>query len=251
MVFAPWLAMALAAPDPSTVAADTVRIEVGSPLVDGRVYQPHRARVRVHLNSVDTPPTNQWTNELTVGDSAGRPVMRWVTLGQFDADGRPGYELLQTYDHITLAPLGYSLTSRAGARIRLSIDGNRVRGTRKLPNDTTVHQVDQVIPRLGFIASASDLVPLAVGLREGAVVVAPVWGPNLPTAESRIFTIVGKVPTMVEGTEWQAWKVEERREADGKLLAVWYLVEESPYMVAGEVFLPNGQVQKMTEIALP
>ena len=32
---------------------------------------------------------------------------------------------------------------------------------------------------------------------------------------------------------------------------VWYLLAESPYMVAGEVFLPNGQVQKMTEVALP
>jgi hypothetical protein len=51
--------------------------------------------------------------------------------------------------------------------------------------------------------------------------------------------------------EWQAWKVEERRESDQRLMAVWYLVEGSPYMVAGEVFLPNGQVQKMTEIALP
>jgi hypothetical protein len=36
--------------------ADTIRIEVGSPLLDGSVYQPHRARVRVHLNSLDTPP---------------------------------------------------------------------------------------------------------------------------------------------------------------------------------------------------
>jgi hypothetical protein len=83
------------------------------------------------------------------------------------------------------------------------------------------------------------------------VFVAPVWGPNMPRAESRIFTIVGKVPTMVEGKEWQAWKVEERRESDRTLLANWYLVEDSPYMVAGEAFLPNGQVQKMTEIALP
>ena len=114
-----------------------------------------------------------------------------------------------------------------------------------------MQQVDQVIPRMGFIASASDLVPLAVGLEVGKVIIAPVWGPNMPTAESRIFSIIGKVPTMVEGTEWQAWKVEEYRESDRKLLAVWYLLEESPYMVAGEAYLPNGNVQKMTEIALP
>jgi hypothetical protein len=233
-------------------ATDTIRIEVGSPLVDGRVYKPHRARVRVHLESTDTPPTNEWTNELTLGDSAGRPVMRWVTLGQIDSStGEPGFDLRQTFDLVTMAPYGYALTTRSGARIRLAIDGNRMRGTRRLPNDTTVQQVDQVIPRMGFIASASDLVPPAVGLREGAVIIAPVWGPNMPTAESRIFSVIGRVATMVEGTEWNAWKVEERRETDRTLLAVWYLLDESPYMVAGEVFLPNGQVQKMTEIALP
>ncbi|HSJ63913.1 MAG TPA: hypothetical protein VK922_08395 [Gemmatimonadaceae bacterium] len=239
---------ASAAPSP----ADTIRIEVGSPLVNGRVYLPHRARVRVHLNSLDTPPTNEWTNELAIGDSAGRPVMRWVTLGQFDSTTRaPGFDLRQTFDLVTMAPLGYALTTRAGARVRLAIDGNRVRGTRKLPNDSVEWQVDQVVPRMGFIASASDLVPLAVGLRAGSVIVAPVWGPNMATAESRIFTIVGQASTMVEGREWLAWKVEERRESDRRLMAVWFLTDASPYMVAGEVYLPNGNVQKMTEIALP
>jgi hypothetical protein len=231
--------------------ADTVRIEVGSPAVNGSVYRPHRARVRVHLGSLDTPPTNEWTNELTIGDSAGRKVMRWVTLGQFDANRVAGFDLRQTFDLVTLAPMGYNLKTRNGVLVSLSIDGNRMQGTRKLPNNPETQQVDQVIPRMGFIASASDLVPLAVGFKAGAVFIAPVWGPNMATAESRIFSIIEKVPTMVEGTEWQAWKVEERRESDRQLLAVWYLVEDSPYMVAGEVFLPNGQVQKITEIALP
>jgi hypothetical protein len=232
-------------------STDTIRLEVGSPLIDGRVYLPHRARVRVHLNSLDTPPTNEWTNELTLGDSAGREVMRWVTLGQFDANGVPGFDLRQTFDRITMAPLGYRLRTRAGADISLAMDGHRLVGTRKLPNATEAQQVDQQIPRLGFIVSAPDLVPLAAGLEAGKVIVAPVWGPNMATAESRIFTVVGKVPTTVEGTEWQAWKVEEYRESDRRLMAVWLLVEESPYMVGGEVYLPNGDVQKMTEVALP
>lgn len=245
------LAMQPAVPSPAA-PSDTIRIEVGSPLVDGRVYKPHRARVRVHLNSLDTPPTNEWTNELTIGDSAGRQVLHWVTLGQFDPVTRePGFDLRQTFDLRTMAPRGYALTTKSGARIRLAIDGNRVRGTHKAPSDSVERQVDQVVPRMGFIASASDLVPLAVGLREGAVMIAPVWGPNMADAESRIFTVVRQERTMVEGTEWNAWKVEERRESDRTLLAVWYLLDESPYMVAGDVYLANGQVQKMTEIALP
>ena len=246
------LALAGVQSAPLAAVSDTIRIEVGSPLLNGRVYKPHRARVRVHLGSTDTPPTNEWTNELTLGDSAGRPIMRWVTLGHIDsATGKAGFDLRQTFDLETMAPYGYLLVTQQGAHISLAMDGKRMRGTRKLPTDSTARQVDQAIPRMGFIATASDLVPLAVGMAPGKVIVAPVWGPNMPAAESRIFTIIGKVPTMVEGKEWQAWKVEERRESDRRLMAVWYLVEGSPYMVAGEVFLPNGQVQKITEIALP
>lgn len=234
------------------VQGDTVRLEVGSPAVNGRVYRPHRARVRVHLGSTDTPPIREWTNELTVGDSAGRAIARWVTLGQIDpATGQAGFELRQTFDLVTMAPVGYALTTRNGARVRLAISGNRMRGTRKTPADSVERQVDEAIPRLGFIASASDLVPLAVGLRAGAVYIAPVWGPNMAAAENRIFSVIAQERIVVEGTQVSAWKVEERRESDRALLANWYLTEQSPYMVAGEVFLPNGQVQKMTEIALP
>lgn len=248
MTAVPLLFLALLAQE--SPRPDTLRIEVGSPAVDGRVYRPHRARVRVHLQSLDTPPTNEWTNELTLGDSAGREVMRWVTLGQFDSSGTPGFDLRQTFDRVTLAPLGYRLATRTGAQVSLAMDGNRMRGTRKPPN-AAVQEVDQVIPRMGFIVSASDLVPLAVGLEAGRVFVAPVWGPNMATAESRIFSVIGREAITVEGTGWQAWRVEERRESDGRLMAVWWLVEDSPYMVAGEAYLPDGRVQKFTEVALP
>ena len=83
------------------------------------------------------------------------------------------------------------------------------------------------------------------------MIIAPVWGPSMAQAETHIFSIIGKERTLVEGTEWDAWKVEERRESDRQLLSVWYLLDKSPYMVAGEVYMPNGDVRKMTEIELP
>ena len=239
------------APAQSSAPGDTIRIEVGSPAVNGSLYLPHRARVRVHLNSVETPPVNEWTNELTIGDSAGRKVMRWVTLGDIDATGTAGFDLRQTFDLVTLAPLGYNLSMSNGVRVSLAIDGNRMRGTRKLPNNPETQQVDQVIPRLGFIAAASDLVPAAVGFSPGKVFIAPVWMPNMATAESHIFTIVGEESIVVEGKPVKAWKVEEYRESDRHLLSVWWVLDKSPYMVAGETYLPNGNVQKMTEIELP
>lgn len=33
--------------------------------------------------------------------------------------------------------------------------------------------------------------------------------------------------------------------------ATWWLLERSPYMVYGEVPLPNGQVRRMTEVEIP
>ena len=73
----------------------------------------------------------------------------------------------------------------------------------------------------------------------------------MPAAENRIFSIIGVEAVMVEGKRVEAWRVEERRESDRRHMATWWLLDKSPYMVAGEVFLPNGQVQKMTEIELP
>jgi hypothetical protein len=69
-------------------------------------------------------------------------------------------------------------------------------------------------------------------------------------SELRIFSVIGKEAVDVEGSAVEAWKVEERR-ADGALQATWWLLERSPYMVYGEVILPNGQIQRMTEVEIP
>jgi hypothetical protein len=248
------LATPCLAPAAPVAAPDTIRIEVGSKLVDGRVYKPHAARVRVRVGGPDAPITSEWTNELTLGDSAGRPVMRWVTKGTRPAPNGSGtmtWELRQTYDAVSLKPLGYDSRNSLGLSTQLAVTGTRVHGTRKLPTDSVAQPVDVTLDQPGFFAGASDLVPAAVGFKEGAVIVAPVWSPNMTKAEMRIFTIIGKTPINVEGTQVVAWKVEERRYADRQMTATWYLLDTSPYMVYGEVPLPNGQVQHMSEVAIP
>lgn len=256
MLAALWLAVAAPAVPavPAAPAADTIRLEVGGPGVDGRLYQPHAARVRVRVGEGAAERlTAEWTNELTLGDSAGRPVMRWVTRGtRYQPTGDTlTWEILQTYDAVTLAPYGYLSRSSTGAHTQLTLDGTRVRGTRRAAGSATAQPVDLVLDRPGFVASASDLVPLAAGLKEGAVMTAPVWGPAMTRAELRVFTVLGQVPVTVEGSEVTAWKVEERRAADRALLATWYLTERSPYMVYGEVVLPDGRIQRMSEVAIP
>jgi hypothetical protein len=236
------------------LAGDTIRLEVGSTAVDARVYAPHAARVRVWVGPGDGRMRAEWTNVLTIGDSAGRQVHRWVTTGTqlTPAGDTVHWQLRQTYDARTLAPYGIVRTSSTGATSTLQIDGRRVRGSRRTSRDGTPEVVDYEIDTPGFVASASDLVPLAVGLKQGAVMIAPVWGPAMMTAsETRIFSVLGKTDVNVEGKVVNAWKVEERRHADRTLLATWYLVDRSPYMVYGEVPLPDGTVQRMTEVEIP
>jgi hypothetical protein len=235
-----------------TGPADTLRLEVGSKEVNGKVYAPHSAKVRVYVGD-DRRLTAEWTNDLTLGDSAGRRVMRWVTKGiRLQPNGdTTRWEIRQTYDAETLAPYGHVSTSTTGTFTRLTLDGRRVRGTRRIAGDTSTQSVDLMLDRPGFVASASDLVPLAAGLKEGAVMTAPFWSPAMTKSELRIFTVLGKTNVDVEGTRVSAWRVEERRHADRALLATWYLTEDSPYMVYGEVPLANGQIQRMTEVAIP
>jgi hypothetical protein len=179
--------------------------------------------------------------------------MRWVTKGTRFQPGRDPirWSILQTYDAVTLAPYGYRSTSTTGAEWQLVIQEKRVTGTRKQPGDTAWKPFELTLNQPGFIVSASDLVPLAAGLKAGAVMTAPVWGPALTDSELRIFTVLQRVPVDVEGSRVMAWKVEERRARDSTLVATWYLTEESPYMVYGEVPLPDGRTQQMSEVAIP
>lgn len=241
---------ALACPPAAPAAQDTIRLEIGSPEVDGRVFPVHRARNRVYIGDAATPSVS-WTNELQLGDSAGRPVMRWITLGEpAPGSSTPAWELYQTYDARTMAPMAYLRTASNGSLTRLTIDGTRVRGVKRAPGDTALVPVDQTIDRPGFFSGASDLVPMAAGMQAGKIMTAPVWGPNMTAAEERVFTVFAQESVMVEGSAVMAWKVEEHVAATGKRVATWWLTESSPYMVLAEVPLPDGQTQRITGVDL-
>lgn len=250
-VFAFAAAQPIAAQTPPK--ADTLRLEIGAREVDGRVYRPHAARVRVYVGPGEGRMRSEWLNVLTEGDSAGRKMHYWVTTGSqvTPAGDTVKWELRQTYDAITLQPYSIVRTASNGMMSSLRIDGRRVHGTRRMNANAPVEQVDYTIDRPGFVASASDLVPAAVGFAPGRVISVPIWGPGMTASEQRTFTVLGKVDVTVEGKVVNAWKVEERRVSDGKLLATWWLLDRSPYMVYGEVPLADGTVQRMTEVEEP
>lgn len=228
--------------------SDTIFIEVGSPLVNGTMFKPHAARVRVYAADGKSL-TGDWTNDLVIADSAGRKVMHWTTTSNPipTMPNRPLSVLRQTYDLVTLQPYGYNTQVSTGGYIRLALNGTQVTGVRKTVNDTAEVKVSVTLDRPGFVAGASDLVPVAAGMKLGAVMVAPMWGPNMQRTEDRVFTVVKDTTVDVEGTPQKSRMVEERRWTDRVLLATWYLTFESPYMVYGEVPLPNGGIQRMTE----
>ena len=220
-------------------------IEVGSHAVDGRFYPPHRARNRVYPPGATSPATS-WTNELTVGDSAGMPVHRWVTLGT-QPNGTT-WDLRQTYHAITLAPISYAYRNSAGAEKSFRVDGTTVRGHLRTPNDSVAQPFEWALPRLGFMANASDLVPPAIGLRAGAVMRMPVWSGTADAPVDHVFRVLGQHTVDVEGESVTAWAVEERVAATEELKATWYLTERSPYMVLAEIPGPNG-VTRITGVS--
>lgn len=231
--------------------ADTIFIEVGSPQLDASFFKPHAARVRIYNGQ--GVQTAEWDNELTLGDSAGRRVMRWITTGRPVASnpGRPLQRLFQTFDLITLAPLGFVASSNTGAFTQLKIDGKKVTGIRRPGPTAPVQDVNVELDAAGFMMGASDLVPVAAGLKTGTVIVAPLWAPNMTTSERRVFIVLADTTVMVEGKPQRARKVDERKRGDKSLVASWYLLMDDPYMVYGEVPLPDGTVQRMTEVPIP
>ena len=237
--------------------SDTIRLDIGSKEVDASYFQPHAARVRVYVkdNAGNERVRAEWVNVLRVGDSAGKKVHRWVTTGtQIPATGTDTvhWELRQTYDAVTLAPYGIVRTASNGSGHAFRIDGKQVTGWRRAPGaDAPRRDSAWTVERPGYVSGASDLVPMAVGFKAGKVMTAPLWSPNMRASEMRVFTIIGTEDVNVEGTKINAWKVEERRQSDRALLATWWLLDKSPYMVYGEVPLPDGSLQRMTEVAVP
>jgi hypothetical protein len=229
-------------------STDTVHVEVGSPLVDGAVYAPHSARVvklLVRGDRVDT--TAVWTNRLEIGDSAGRRVHRWLTAGWGGPAGgkRVGFELRSTFDARTLALLGHDLRSESGAGWKLAVDGSTVRGLRRTPADTTMRPVELTLPRAGFAAGASDLIPFAMKLREGLVMTLPLWSPPGTEVHDEIWRVTRRGTYAFEGRDVPSWEMEQYGPEDGRLRGRIWFIDDAPYVVRWDLFNEDGSIVRM------
>jgi hypothetical protein len=106
---------------------------------------------------------------------------------------------------------------------------------RASPGEAAPRAIDRTIDRPGFFAGASDLVPMAIALRPGLVVTAPVWAPAMETTQVRVFTVIGRESVRVEGDEVTGWKIEERVRGSPRILATWWVTDASPTCCSGRV----------------
>jgi hypothetical protein len=130
-----------AAAQTTPAAPEVLRLDVGAKEVDGRVYKPHAAKVRVYNGQGVL--RSEWTNVLTVGDSAGKQLHYWLTTGKSTtpAGDTLRWELRQIYDAVTLQPYSIVRTASNGLESRLTIDGTRVSGTRRASANAPVEQL--------------------------------------------------------------------------------------------------------------
>lgn len=225
-----------------------VHVPVGSPLVDGSVYQPHVGRVirlRIEGDRIDT--TAVWTNTLVIGDSAGRPVHRWHTSGWSGPPGgaRNRFDLWSTFDGKTLALLGWHMKGATGFEARLAADGRTVRGTMKPPSASEPQPVEFELPEAGFASGAADLIPYAVGLREGLTMTFPLWSPPGRGIETQTWTVTKRDSVSFDGRTVPSWVMEhfDAGEPDAKG-RIWF-VDEPPYVVRWDLFGEEGVVIRM------
>lgn len=232
---------------PTSTLADTTRVEVGSPLVNGTFYVSHTGLVTmVRMSSGSTDTIGRWTNELIMGDSAGRPIHRWYTTGWTrGSDGTTTrFDLWQTFDARTLALHTYRLRSGKGTDVRLTIEATRVRGSYRAHADSQPRNVDIMLRHAGFVAGAADLVPPAMGLREGLVIVMPVWNPPADSVETQIWTIDRRRQKEFEGRSLEAWEGAQH-DADGKRIGSIWFVNAPPYMVRWDFVASDGGVVRL------
>ena len=239
------LPTARTAADPT---ADTLHIPVGSPAVDGSIYQPHVGRVtRLHMEGGRTDTTAVWLNTLELGDSAGRAVHRWLTSGWSGPPGgaRNEFNLRSTFDARTLALLGWHMKTGSGFEGSLAVDGRRVRGAVKPPSADGPQQVDFELPDAGFAAGAADLIPYAVGLREGLTMTLPLWSPPGRKLETEVWTVTGIEQIAFDGRTVPSYVMEHFAPGDPKAKGRIWFVDEPPYVVQWDLFPEEGVVVRM------
>lgn len=232
-------------------AGGTLRVAVGSELISGFSLPVHGSRIeRYQVDPGKDPRHVGWiTNLMTIGDTAGRAVFRFRTDGEGPGAGGAtnSYTMFTTFDRKTTALLGYSYKGSLGREVKLSLDGDRVRGTIKLPTDSVAKGVDVTLTRPGFLGSSMDIQLALLPLRPGLVIEMPVWAPGAPDVESRWYVVASKGTAKMGGKTVEAWVTEEWSADRSRKLSTLNVITIAPFMEWQEVEQPSGAKTRLTQ----
>jgi hypothetical protein len=225
-------------------SADTLCVAVGSEMISGLELPVHGSKIdRFQLDPGQAPRNIGWiTNVMSIGDTAGRPVFRFITEGEArQPNGQANrYTLYTTFDRKTTALLGYFISGSLGREVRLTLDGNRVRGTIRPSADAAVQPVDVTLSRPGFLGSSMDIQLALLPLRPGLTIELPVWMPGMTDAESRWYVVVSQGTAKMGGKTVDAWVTEEWNADRSRKLSTMNVIKSAPFMEWQEFDQPSG-----------
>ncbi len=199
-------ALLAAAPAAAQTPADS-SVVVGDARIDGTRVRPGRAVFAWEMIRGDQKmPVGTLTDEITLAQEGGRPVLRRVLSLQAMMGSLVDST---TSDARTLAPISERAHQPRRA-VALDFDGRRVRGS-ITPTGGAPTAVDTASPRPAFNPGSWDLVLRALPLAEGLAVRYAVFDVDQPGERWYSARVVGV--ERPEGTTAEAWKVEMERGA--------------------------------------
>lgn len=238
-----------------SVVADTIDVGVGSPLIDGARMRSFTTRIRTfRVAGADPALVSEATNVITLGDSAGVPVVRVRSSGwSMGPKGRIESTTDFTFDRATLALRGMVSRAADGSERALHADGRSVEMVVPLPNGAPPLRTALATP--GFYGPWSDFVVEELPRRVGTVYRVHLWrpapqpgGPPRIVEETHLYTVARREDVAVLGKTYrQAWVIEDRLAGNDALAGTMWIVDGPPNLVRWLIAMPDGSALRVDQ----
>lgn len=221
--------------------ADTVTLNVGSPLVDGRMYKPHSAAVTTSLVRNDTVlQSRKFTISLHVTTRNAIPAFQVL----YDYPDDPSAKSEVILDLRTLALVHLDDRDSRGRVLVADVDGRHVTGEFRAAQDSAVEHLDFTLdvpsyyfPFLDAGINATTLV------RAERAFTLPTFG--FASSDRRTdwhtYRVAARDTLRVRGRRLDAWVIEENWHGRYATRKIW-ITKELPYLPLVETHYPDGSV---------
>jgi enamine deaminase RidA (YjgF/YER057c/UK114 family) len=220
---------------------DTITVVPGSPVLDGRYLQGHRAElIETTTRAGVTTRTQHFVVDKTVMTNRGRDVFRLQLDALPDAPDTSLHIDVQL-DHRTMTLLHREERDRTGRRLVVDMDGTRVTEMSTAGRDQAAESGRFALREPAFLASFLDAAANATSLHEGQLLRIPAFGLGVTQREVawHSLRVVGRDTVRVQDHAANAWVVEELSGPSFSRRTMW-LIREPPYFPRVETYLDDG-----------